>query len=142
MLRQPIRLSNNLNLRRLDHHINYLLHSGHKPISFFNIQTAAFSMKMDQPPVPPPKSQLAQDLSLANSSAKLPRLIYGTAWKGDETAEMVYQALKAGFRAIDTAAQPKHYKEHLVAEGVKRAIAEGIVTREDIFVSYVRFFTR
>jgi len=85
------------------------------------------------PPVPPPRSRLARDLILP-SSAPMPRLLYGTAWKKDDTAELVYQALKAGFRGIDTAAQPKHYREDLVAQGVRRAIAEGIVTRQDLFV--------
>lgn len=61
-------------------------------------------------------------------------LIYGTAWKGDRTADLVYQAIEAGFRAFATAAQPKHYREHLVGEGIRRAIFEGIVSREDLFV--------
>lgn len=62
------------------------------------------------------------------------KLVYGTAWKGDQTADLVYLALKAGFRAIATAAQPKHYREELVGEGIRRALSEGLVTREDIFV--------
>ena len=36
-------------------------------------------------------------------------LFYGTAWKKDKTAHLVVLALKNGFRAIDTACQPKHY---------------------------------
>lgn len=40
---------------------------------------------------------------------KLP-MLYGTAWKADGTANLVYQALQAGFRGIDTAAQPRHYQ--------------------------------
>lgn len=67
------------------------------------------------------------------------RLIYGTAWKGDQTADLVYQALKSGFRAIATAAQPKHYREDLVGEGIRRAIGDGIVTRQDLFVSTFTF---
>lgn len=62
-------------------------------------------------------------------------LIYGTAWKGEQTAELVYQAIKAGFRAIATASQPLHYREDLVGLGVRRAIDEGIVKREELFVS-------
>lgn len=61
-------------------------------------------------------------------------LIYGTAWKGDRTADLVYQAVEAGFRAFATAAQPKHYREHLVGEAIRRAISEGIVSRENLFV--------
>ena len=41
----------------------------------------------------------------------LPTFIYGTAWKEDETARLVGLALAAGFRAIDTANQRKHYHE-------------------------------
>lgn len=67
--------------------------------------------------------------------ATVPVLIYGTAWKKDRTAELVHLALRSGFRAVDTAAQPKHYREDLVGDGIRRAIREGIVKREDIYVS-------
>ena len=46
-----------------------------------------------------------------------PSLIYGTAWKGPRTASLVTAALNAGFRAIDTACQPKHYNESGTGEG-------------------------
>lgn len=67
----------------------------------------------------------------------MPKLIYGTAWKKERTANLVFLALKRGFRGIDTAAQPKHYHEAGVSEGVRRAIAEGFVTRADLFVRRV-----
>jgi hypothetical protein len=71
----------------------------------------------------------------------LPILIYGTAWKKDRTADLVYKALGAGFRAVDTAAQPKHYREDLVGDGIRRAIREGIVKREDLYVGgFVSFY--
>ncbi|KND94608.1 NAD(P)H-dependent D-xylose reductase [Tolypocladium ophioglossoides CBS 100239] len=85
-------------------------------------------------------SRLARDLALggnsssAASSSKIPRLVYGTAWKKDQTADLVYAALRAGFRGIDTAAQPKHYDERGVGEGVRRAVAEGIVKRQQLFI--------
>lgn len=82
------------------------------------------------------QSALSTPLTLKNSlSTKIPKLVYGTAWKKERTADLVYQALKAGFRGIDTAAQPRHYQENLVGDGVRRAIKEGVVTREDIYVS-------
>jgi hypothetical protein len=68
----------------------------------------------------------------------LPVLIYGTAWKKDRSADLVYKALRAGFRAVDTAAQPKHYREDLVGRGIRRAIDEGIASREDLYVSIDR----
>ncbi|KKK22449.1 aldo-keto reductase (AKR) [Aspergillus rambellii] len=64
----------------------------------------------------------------------LPTFIYGTAWKKDQTADLVHQALGAGFRAIDTAAQPKHYREDLVGEGIRRALGHGTVRREDLYI--------
>ncbi|KAI1329328.1 putative aldo-keto reductase [Xylariaceae sp. FL0255] len=63
-----------------------------------------------------------------------PRLLYGTAWKKDATTSLVFKAIKAGFRGVDTAAQPRHYNEALVAAGIQQAISEGIVKREDLFI--------
>lgn len=36
-----------------------------------------------------------------------PPMLYGTAWKGHRTAALVEQAIRAGFRGVDTACQPK-----------------------------------
>lgn len=52
---------------------------------------------------------------------KLPSIIYGTAWKGAETSRLVCAAVRSGFRAIDTAAQPKHYNESGVGDGLRLA---------------------
>lgn len=80
-------------------------------------------------------SRLSRDLTLPYPTrSKMPKLVYGTAWKKEKTADLVYAALKTGFRAVDTAAQPKHYNEEGVAAGVKRAVDEGIVKRQDLFV--------
>lgn len=57
-------------------------------------------------------------------------MIYGTAWKEDATERCVLAALDAGFRAIDTANQRKHYYE----EGVGRALAKRALARSDLFV--------
>lgn len=45
-------------------------------------------------------------------------IIYGTAWKEEATRELVVRALAAGFRAIDTANQRKHYHEAAVGEAI------------------------
>ena len=80
-------------------------------------------------------SALSAPLTLKNPfRTKIPKLVYGTAWKNDRTADLVYQALKAGFKAIDMAAQPRHYQENLVGQGIRKAINEGIVSREDLYV--------
>lgn len=64
---------------------------------------------------------------------KMPKLIYGTAWKKERTADLVVQAILSGFRGIDTACQPKHYDEALVGEALERLVQEGI-GREELFV--------
>ncbi|KAL4904412.1 hypothetical protein BDW74DRAFT_168438 [Aspergillus multicolor] len=68
------------------------------------------------------------------NAAFIPTIVYGTAWKKDRTADLVHQAIKSGFRAADTAAQPKHYREDLVGEGMRRALGDGIVRREDLYI--------
>jgi len=63
-----------------------------------------------------------------------PPFIYGTAWKKDETTRLVKEALAAGFTSIDTAAQPRHYREELVGKALRETISAGALKREDIFV--------
>ncbi|KAK4121806.1 Aldo/keto reductase [Parathielavia appendiculata] len=67
-------------------------------------------------------------------TAAMPPMMYGTAWKKERTADLVYEAIKAGFRGIDTAAMKKHYDEALAGEGIRRAIREGLVSRRDLFI--------
>ena len=50
-----------------------------------------------------------------------------------ECEESVYQAIKSGYRLIDTAAA--YYNEDAVGAAVKRAIADGLCTREDLFIT-------
>src|SRR2546422_11698921 len=54
---------------------------------------------------------------------RVPTFLYGTAWKEDETARLVRMAPDAGFRAIDTANQLRHYHESGVREGERAADA-------------------
>lgn len=55
-------------------------------------------------------------------------------WKVDnETcADQIYRAIKVGYRLFDGAADYGNEKE--VGEGINRAIADGLVTRKDLFV--------
>src|SRR5215210_6622687 len=62
-----------------------------------------------------------------------PSFVYGTAWKKDATTELVKTAVKAGFRAIDTANQPKHYSEALVGQAVA-ALAQDGIARESLWL--------
>jgi diketogulonate reductase-like aldo/keto reductase len=48
-----------------------------------------------------------------------PSFIYGTAWKEERTEALTLQALRAGFRAVDTANQRKHYFEAGVGAAVR-----------------------
>jgi diketogulonate reductase-like aldo/keto reductase len=66
--------------------------------------------------------------------AFIPQFLYGTAWKGDDTARCVLDALKAGFRGIDTANQRVHYFEAGVGHALKLAYAEGLVERDDLLL--------
>ena len=52
------------------------------------------------------------------SGVNVPRVLYGTAWKKDETERLVRTAIQQGFRGIDTACQPKHYHEAGVGAGL------------------------
>lgn len=66
--------------------------------------------------------------------ARVPRLLYGTAWKEDATRDLVGEALAAGFRGVDTANQRKHYHEAQVGEAVRAALDAGLIARELLFV--------
>lgn len=73
------------------------------------------------------------DITL-NDGHKMPVLGIGTFQLSNSQAEnSVYWALKYGFRLIDTA--HIYGNETGVGKGIKRAIDEGIVTREEIFVT-------
>jgi len=64
----------------------------------------------------------------------LPCFMYGTAWKEERTEALTAAAIQAGFRAIDTANQRRHYFEAGVGAAVKAAIDAGLVTRDDLFL--------
>lgn len=64
---------------------------------------------------------------------RMPRIIYGTAWKQDRTQALVEQALNLGFRGIDTACQPKHYHEAGVGEGISACLEQGL-ERADLYL--------
>ncbi len=68
------------------------------------------------------------------ANTHVPRFFYGTAWKEEHTAELTLQALQAGFRAIDTANQRKHYFEEAVGLGLEKFLRLSQTTRADIFL--------
>ena len=69
-----------------------------------------------------------------NDGNQMPILGLGT-WtlKGQTCEDSVYHALKTGYRLIDTA---RYYGNEIdVGRGIQRAIKEGLVKREEIFVT-------
>ncbi|MGZ8157728.1 MAG: aldo/keto reductase family protein [Methylobacter sp.] len=67
-----------------------------------------------------------KDFLTSAYGVRMPRIIYGTAWKKDRTAALVEQAIGLGFRGIDTACQPKHYNEAGVGDGIAACLRYGI----------------
>ena len=68
-----------------------------------------------------------------NSGYEMPILGLGMFSLSDTQAEnSTYWALKAGFRLIDTARI--YGNEAAMGRGLRRAIDEGIVTREEVFI--------
>ena len=69
----------------------------------------------------------------SNAGIQMPGILYGTAWKKDDTERLVKLAVELGFRGIDTACQPTHYNEAGVGAGVAACLRSG-VTRTDIYL--------
>jgi len=71
---------------------------------------------------------------LLNSGYEMPIIGLGTWTLSDDEAEnSVYHALKSGMCLIDTA---RYYGNEVgVGRGLQKAIDEGIVTREDVFIT-------
>jgi len=75
---------------------------------------------------------MAQEyLTLNRTNDRMPIIGYG-CWKVEENPEqVVYTAIKNGYRLIDGAAV--YGNEVGVGRGINRAIKEGIVKRQDLF---------
>jgi diketogulonate reductase-like aldo/keto reductase len=69
----------------------------------------------------------------AYNDVSVPGFMYGTAWKKEATAELVIMAVRAGFRAVDTANQLIHYQEALVGAALKSLEQQGI-KRDGLFL--------
>lgn len=72
--------------------------------------------------------------SVAEPSSPVLPFLYGTAWKKDATADLVVQAVRAGFRGIDVACQPKHYREDLVGVAIARLAREDGIGRDELWL--------
>src|SRR5665213_969882 len=80
--------------------------------------------------------------TLSIDGVRVPRFLYGTAWKEDETQRLTALALQQGFRGIDTANQRRHYQEAAVGEAIRASIQSGLVARDDLFVQTKFTFRR
>lgn len=71
---------------------------------------------------------------ILNTSAKLSQVIFGVFQITDyeECFNCVYNAIQAGYRAIDTAAS--YGNEQATGDAFKKAIEDGLVTREELFI--------
>ncbi len=74
------------------------------------------------------------DQKFSIEGVDVPRFLYGTAWKEDQTQRLTELALEQGFRGIDTANQRRHYHEAAVGQAVSAAIRRGLVAREDLLL--------
>ena len=70
-----------------------------------------------------------------NNGIKMPLEGFGVFQIPDETQceQVTYDAIKTGYRLLDTAAS--YGNEVAVGKGVARAIADGLVTREELFLT-------
>ena len=70
-----------------------------------------------------------------NTGAKMPLEGFGVFQIPDpaECEQVTYNAIKTGYRLIDTAAA--YQNEEAVGKAVARAIADGLTTREELFIT-------
>ena len=70
-----------------------------------------------------------------NTGAKMPLEGFGVFQIPDaaQCEQVVYNAIKTGYRLLDTAAA--YMNEEALGKGVARAIADGLTTREELFIT-------
>src|SRR5436309_13788602 len=88
------------------------------------------------------REKAMSDQTLSSDGVQVPRFLYGTAWKEDETRRLVELALRQGFRGIDTANQRRHYHEAMVGEAIAAAVESGLVARDELFLQTKFSFRR
>lgn len=76
------------------------------------------------------------DIATNKSTNQLnaPKFFYGTAWKEERTEALTLSALNAGFFAIDTANQRKHYYEDGVGKAIQTFVEQTQYNRSDLFI--------
>src|SRR5580692_5693311 len=84
----------------------------------------------------------ASERTLSIDGVRVPRFLYGTAWKEDETEPLTRLAVECGFRGIDTANQRRHYHEAAVGRAIAASIASRQVSRDELFLQTKFTFRR
>lgn len=81
------------------------------------------------------KEEHIMQYATLNTGAKMPLEGFGVFQIPDaaECERVVYDAIKTGYRLLDTAAAYRN--EEALGKAVKRAIADGLVTREELFIT-------
>jgi diketogulonate reductase-like aldo/keto reductase len=74
------------------------------------------------------------DRTVLLDGVRVPRSLYGTAWKEERAQCLAEQALRQGFRGIDTANQRRDYHEAAVGRAVAAAVEGGLVARGELFL--------
>jgi diketogulonate reductase-like aldo/keto reductase len=82
------------------------------------------------------------DQTLSIDGVRVPRFLYGTAWKEKETQRLTELALRQGFQGIDTANQRRHYDEAAVGRAVAASVKGGLLARDDLFLQTKFTFQR
>jgi diketogulonate reductase-like aldo/keto reductase len=80
------------------------------------------------------QGRMMSDRTTLLDGVRVPRFLYGTAWKEEQTQRLTELALRQGFRGIDTANQRRHYHEAAVGRAVAAALASGLVARDGLFL--------
>jgi diketogulonate reductase-like aldo/keto reductase len=88
---------------------------------------------MDKP-MNPKREQAMLGQVMSIEGVQVPRFLYGTAWKEDETQRLTELAIGEGFRGIDTANQRRHYHEAAVGRAIAAMINRGLVVRDELFL--------
>src|SRR5438067_607705 len=83
-------------------------------------------MHREEEPMPDP--------TLTINGVQVPRFLYGTAWKEEQTQRLTELALQQGFRGIDTANQRRHYHEAAVGQAIAAEVESGRVARDELFL--------
>jgi diketogulonate reductase-like aldo/keto reductase len=82
----------------------------------------------------PGQKKSIPDRTLSVDGVQVPRFLYGTAWKEDQTQSLTELALQKGFRGVDTANQRRHYNEAAVGQAIATSVERALVARGDLFL--------